>query len=498
MAYFHLDRAQAYVQSLGFTTVMNRQLLVEADSLSEDNSYYDLDTKAIYTGIGEVDDAEDAEVIDHEYGHAIQDDQVPGFGSGLEKQALAMGEGFGDYFAAALASTFTPSPAFDSCIGEWNELPYGDCLRRVDGTATATDLGPGTLCDAKEHCYGEAWSGALWALRGSIGGTVMDRLVIQSHFSLLPESGFQDASLALLAADQQLSGGMHRQTLIDVLTSRALLDPEGIDDTPANATPLGVPGSATGKLDASSDVHDLYRVDLQAGVGVIFNLSGTGGNFDLRLLSPGSISTNALTDVLAGSTGPAATESFEYVAGSSVAYYLDVSAVSGAGDYRIETLRDADADGRADPVDNCVTKRNYGQEDRDKDGIGDACDNCPRNANRSQSDWDRDGHGDLCDRSAQVRIERLTVKHRRVIAIGSFRPLGLAPRSWHLVVSRRSCKVHGCRFRVLRDVAARTRIDSGRVRVTVRLRPGRYRFQAELRNKRYRHVRSRLVSRRVR
>jgi thrombospondin type 3 repeat protein len=477
---------------------MNRQLLVHTDDFPEDNSYYDLLTKAIYTGTGFVDDAEDAEVIDHEYGHAIQDDQVPDFGTlSTAVEARAMGEGFGDYFAAALAGTFTPNPVFDPCIAEWNELPYGtDCLRRVDGTARATDLGPGTICNAKEHCYGTAWSGALWTLRSLVGGPVADRLVIQSHFSLLPSSDFQDASRALIVADQQLYGGTHRQTLIDVLSSRALLDVERLDDTPADAVPLAVPGTASGRLDAAGDVHDVYRVDLREGIGVIFNLSGSGGNFDLRLLRPGATSTDDPAATVAGSTGPTATESFEHVAGGTGTYYLDVSALIGVGDYRVEALLDTDADGRADAVDNCVSKSNYGQEDRDNDGIGDACDNCPRRVNRSQSDWDRDGDGDRCDRSARVRIDRLTVRHRRVTVIGSFRPLGLAPRSWHLIVSRRSCG--GCPFRVVRDVAARKRLASGRVQVTVRLRPGRYRFRAVLRSSRYRHARSPVLKRRVR
>jgi len=39
-------------------------------------------------------------VIVHEYGHAIQDDQVPNFG--LSSEGGAMGEGFSDYLAAAL------------------------------------------------------------------------------------------------------------------------------------------------------------------------------------------------------------------------------------------------------------------------------------------------------------------------------------------------------------------------------------------------------------
>jgi hypothetical protein len=499
MAYFHLDRAQAYVQSLGFTNVMNRQLRVHADDFPDDNSYYDTGTKELYTGVGGVDDAEDAEVMDHEYGHAIQDDQVPDFGTPAGAvQARAMGEGFGDYFSAALATTFTPSPAFDACVGEWNELPFGnDCLRRVDGTATATDLGPGTSCDAEEHCYGQAWSGALWAIRASIGGATTDRLAIQSQFSLLQDSDFQDASRALLAADQQLYGGAHRQTLISILTARKLLDLERLDDTPADATSLAIPGSASGRLDASSDVHDVYRLELRAGVGVIVKMSGSGGNFDLRLLRPGTTSTSDPAGTVAGSTGPGVNESFEHVATSSGTYFLDVSAASGAGTYALETAPDTDGDTRPDSSDNCPSKSNYGQEDRDKDGIGDACDNCPRRVNRSQSDWDGDRHGDLCDRSAQVRIERITVTHGRVFVIGSFRPLGVTPKSWHLVVSRRSCRSGHCRSRVVRDVAAGRNAGSGRVRVTVRLRPGRYSFRAVLRNKRYRRARSPVISRRV-
>jgi hypothetical protein len=499
MAYFHLDRAQAYIQSLGFTNVMNRQLAVHADDFADDNSFYDTGTKDMYTGTGGVDDAEDAEVIDHEYGHAIQDDQVPDFGTPIGAvEARAMGEGFGDYFSAELAATFTPNPVFDPCVGEWNEIVFGnDCLRRVDGTATAPDLGPGTVCNAEEHCYGEAWSGALWSIRGAIGGAVTDRLVIQSQFSLVQSSGFQDASEALLAADQQLYGGSHRQTLIDVLSSRGLLNhPANLDDTPAGAIALTVPGSAAGTLDAETDAHDVYQLSLQAGIGVIVKLSGAG-NFDLRLLRPGSGSASEPGAVVAGSTQADSNESFAYVPPSTGTYFLDVSAASGSGSYRVETLRDADGDTRPDTTDNCPAKSNFGQEDRDKDGIGDPCDNCPRGVNRSQSDWDRDGRGDLCDRSARISLDRLTVKHRRVTAVGSFRPLGLAPKSWHLVVSRRTCRAGRCRFRVVEDFSARKLVAPGRVKLTFHLRPGRYRFRAVLRNNRYRHVRSSPLSRRV-
>ena len=57
-------------------------------------------TTALHMGDGGVDDAEDADVIVHELGHAIQDAQVPGFGPGTKTEQAAIGEGFGDFLAA--------------------------------------------------------------------------------------------------------------------------------------------------------------------------------------------------------------------------------------------------------------------------------------------------------------------------------------------------------------------------------------------------------------
>jgi hypothetical protein len=520
MAYFHADRAQAYVQSLGFANVSNRQVPIRANAFADDNSAYDLLTGEIFLGRGGTDDGEDAEVIDHEYGHAIQDSQVPGFG--LTHEGGAIGEGFADYFAATLAAIFTSRPAFDPCVAEWNELGLGNaaaipCMRRVDETRTATALATDSACFADIHCYGQAWSGALWAIRARLGSTVADRLVIQSHFSLLPESGFQDASRALLAADQQLHGGAHRQILIEVLSSRQLLDVEHVDDSPSDASPLGVPGAASGHLDAASDTHDVFSLRLHAGEGVIVTMTGDQTNFDLRLLRPGATSVNDASAIVAGSTGPSTSETFEHVAGSSGTYFLDVSAVSGSGAYRIETARDADGDGRPDPADNCPSRSNFGQEDRDRDGIGDVCDrfpndrandidgdriganrdNCPRVRNRSQTDWDGDGRGDVCDRSARVRIERITLRGHRLTVVGSVRPRHLAPRTWRLRVRRLTCARGPCRHRFVMERPARRRAGRGRVRLTLRLRTGRYRFQAVLRSPRHERTRSRVFSRRV-
>jgi hypothetical protein len=97
MAYFHIDRAIRYLESLGYRgerAIFRKPIPVDANGTEEDNSWYSPHEGSLTFGLGGVDDAEDAEIILHELGHAIQDAICPGFGQSLE--AAAMGEGFGD------------------------------------------------------------------------------------------------------------------------------------------------------------------------------------------------------------------------------------------------------------------------------------------------------------------------------------------------------------------------------------------------------------------
>ena len=76
MSYYHIDTLQRYIQSLGFQNINNRSIKVNVNGTAADNSFYSPTTKALTFGTGGVDDAEDAGIIAHEYGHSIQDNQV--------------------------------------------------------------------------------------------------------------------------------------------------------------------------------------------------------------------------------------------------------------------------------------------------------------------------------------------------------------------------------------------------------------------------------------
>lgn len=72
MVYFHIDRVQRHLQEMGFKNVLNRPIAVNIDGQQDDNSHYSPSDKDLTFGTGGVDDAEDAEIILHEYGHAFR------------------------------------------------------------------------------------------------------------------------------------------------------------------------------------------------------------------------------------------------------------------------------------------------------------------------------------------------------------------------------------------------------------------------------------------
>lgn len=222
MGYYFLDYAQRYIQSLGFSSVNNRQQVFSVDRYDKDNSHYKPSTKTITYGTGGVDDAEDADIIWHEYGHAILHDQIPKYGTSLEADSI--GEGFGDYWAGTLGAQL--SRGFqDACLAEWDATSYTStippCLRRLDGTKHYPDAIVGEV-----HDDGEIWSAALWQIRGALGATNADTVILQHHFLLTADTSFNQAANALVTAAINL-----RYSRSDVNAIRTILQNRGFTVT---------------------------------------------------------------------------------------------------------------------------------------------------------------------------------------------------------------------------------------------------------------------------
>jgi zinc metalloprotease ZmpB len=203
MAYYWATEAQKYIQRLGFGSTrrpINRESQdLRINQWGADNSFSWDKHDYLRFGKGGVDDAEDAEVILHEYGHAMHDSQVPGFGTSLE--AGAIGEGFSDYWAVTVADAIAPTPD-PACVADWDSVSYTSttphCLRRVDLNLHY----PEDLVD-RVHADGQIWSRALWDIRNALGHTLADTIILEAQFDFAPGTSMPAAARATHATAQE-------------------------------------------------------------------------------------------------------------------------------------------------------------------------------------------------------------------------------------------------------------------------------------------------------
>ncbi|HKQ97705.1 MAG TPA: M36 family metallopeptidase, partial [Candidatus Polarisedimenticolia bacterium] len=220
MAYYHVDRTQRYIQSLGFADLNNRDIRVDPHGLrgAKNAHYLGFPSGGGHIAFGQggttggVDLAEDADVIWHEYGHSMQDNQNPGAYLGLGEPG-AQGEGFGDYWAFVNTALTSPGVSDPACIGEW--AWEGSCLRRTDGTKHYPED-----IEREVHADGEIWSAFLTQIAVALGPETANRIILQSHYLVPMFPRFGDGVAAILDADQALYGGAHVAAIADLATQR--------------------------------------------------------------------------------------------------------------------------------------------------------------------------------------------------------------------------------------------------------------------------------------
>ncbi len=242
MAYYHVDQVVAWVRRQGFGDLFSTTppLSINVRAPLGDNSKFLPKSWALQFGAGKVMDAEDASIILHELGHAIQEAQVPDWATAKRNSPVrAMGEGFGDWLAtlffAEKRRAFHPT-----YVGDWDARGYATprtYLRRVDTDKTMANW------KNEEHADGEIWSAALWDLYLKLGGDsdsaatrlqargTAAKLVLTSHLYL--SDGRRDTLTyahgldALLTADRftgpdPTQPGVHEQMIRDVFAKRGI------------------------------------------------------------------------------------------------------------------------------------------------------------------------------------------------------------------------------------------------------------------------------------
>jgi Zn-dependent metalloprotease len=180
---------------------------VRINQWGQDNSFEtDHPKDELRFGKGGVDDAEDAEVILHEYGHAIHDGSGFVFGS---EEAGAISEGFGDYWAVDFSDIVAKRmgvPELEPlpCVMDWDATFYTStvphCLRRLD-----TNLHYPADLDGEVHDDGRIWSRALWDIHESVKNPMADTIILKGQIGFTGKT-MTDLANSTISTAQSLYG----------------------------------------------------------------------------------------------------------------------------------------------------------------------------------------------------------------------------------------------------------------------------------------------------
>ena len=292
VTYFHLDQNQRYIQSLGFkgsTGIIERALRVDTDGVNGgDNSHYSYGGSSDYLafGHGGVDDNEDADVILHEYGHAIHRNINSNWSGG---DTGAMGEGFGDYWAGSYSYSTTNGKTFNP-----------DWVMTWDGHSSST--WPGRVMNRTtaqydhSHNYGahanhngvngdELWSTPLFQAFKELRTagrprSEMDKIILQAHFGLGSGLKMRDLANAIVnTATQLYPSGPHAGVYRTHFERHGMLESGGGGNTGGTALENGV--AKTG-ISGAKNSEAFYTLDVPAGAtNLSFTTSGGSGDGDL-------------------------------------------------------------------------------------------------------------------------------------------------------------------------------------------------------------------------
>jgi len=226
-AFAHINRQLAYFESIGYSWIGPKPLVVVANTIpdgEENNAFY---RPAAATGsfprieLGNGDGKTlrnlglDSDVVSHELGHHIVYRSI----TSIENESLVLHEGLSDFFTFASTN--------DGCLGE-SICPAGStacarvgkCLRTAENSlkykdSTYRDLGP--------HNRGMLVSGFLWDLRADkIPVTELAQLVNKSLDFMKASSSIRDFLIALLTADRALTSGKHGTEIIAAANARGM------------------------------------------------------------------------------------------------------------------------------------------------------------------------------------------------------------------------------------------------------------------------------------
>ena len=224
-AYYHVLNFQKYLQSINYMIVQDT-IKIDAQGYTQDNSSYNPSIKLLLFGEGGVDDAEDADVVVHEYGHAISYDVSPGTNVGEERRSLD--EAVGDYFAVTYRKEYFGGFGSDKVFNWDGHNPFWPG-RTINNPSNINYKNIPTFSNI--HQYTTVFNAAMFEIWAYLGKTYTDKLMIEALYGYYQNMTYTQAAYAVLDADTALTGGGGNSYVIwQAFDHQGILNWSGIDE----------------------------------------------------------------------------------------------------------------------------------------------------------------------------------------------------------------------------------------------------------------------------
>ncbi|MEN8138362.1 MAG: T9SS type A sorting domain-containing protein [Bacteroidota bacterium] len=269
-AFYHLSSIKQQINYYGFNDAVNYQIQVDADgSNGDDNSFFHPDNTLEYganmvDSIQHVPDAEDAQVLIHEYTHAIIDSYSSTRNTG---ERYALEEAMADYMAVSYSANINPY--------NWQHIFKWDGNNEFwDGRFATSDKCYDNLYFNYSNPYQntDIWVAPLMDLYFEIGKETTDKLVLNTITGLDGNTSMEQAALIMMKIDSLNNDAQNAQTIFNTFKKYCILNDNHLSNENYEYSKIKILNSADfakgGEL--TIDFGKLFN-----GTIAIYNINGT-------------------------------------------------------------------------------------------------------------------------------------------------------------------------------------------------------------------------------
>ncbi|MFA9213570.1 MAG: hypothetical protein ACEQSR_06950, partial [Candidatus Methylacidiphilales bacterium] len=221
MVLFHIHQYQMYIQKLGFNN-LKKQLWVDALGDFGENSRFEFSTENPYIllGIGGIPDAEDADVITHEYTHAIGFYIAPNTIDGEER--IGIDEGNCDIMAALYSRKLSDY--------NWRKVFNWDGNQTWSGRNTLNNKNYVDDFLMERYSLSAIWSGAVTDFAEQIGIDTTVSLLLTAMASYQTNMTIPQFAQLFIQADSILYNKYHYGPIKNSFFNRKIINSVSVDE----------------------------------------------------------------------------------------------------------------------------------------------------------------------------------------------------------------------------------------------------------------------------